>query len=100
MVIGVVHTEHPEARELVPSDHCLLRFRERMPVRAAGAQAPAAMLLEVLAEATITAWPPGWAVADRPARLWALADPLAFPLAPTASDGRWLAITCLRRGTR
>jgi hypothetical protein len=45
-------------------------------------------------------WPPAWAVSDRPARLWAIAGDLAFPLSPTAEPGRWLAVTCLRRGQR
>ena len=98
MFLGVAHTEHPEARELVPSAHCLLRFRERMPVRVPGAATPAALLLEVLRDADVTAWPPGWAVSDRPAELWAIADDLAFPLARTPRPGRWLAVTCLRRG--
>lgn len=100
MFIGVAHTEHPEAHELVPSDHCLLRFRERMPVRAAGGEAPATLLLDLLRDAQISAWPPGWAVSDRPAPLWALADDLAFPLARTPTPGRWLAVTCLRRERR
>lgn len=100
MFVGVAHTEHPDARELVPSDHCLLRFRERMPVRGPGGLVPSALLLERLGEAEITAWPPGWAVSDRPAPLWALVDDLAFPLARTPTPGRWLAVTCLRRTRR
>ncbi len=100
MFVGVAHTEHPEAREIVPSDHCLLRFRTRMPVRIPGATAPATLLLELLRDAEVTAWPPGWAVSDRPAPLWALAEDLAFPLAPTPTPGRWLAVTCLRRERR
>jgi hypothetical protein len=100
MFVGVAHTEHPEARELVPSDHCLLRFRERMPVRAPGGSTPAALLLELLAEADIHGWPPGWAVSERPAPLWAVAADLAFPLACTPTPGRWLAVTCLRRERR
>ena len=100
MFVGVAHTEHPEARELVPSDHCLLRFRERMPVRVAGGLTPATLLLELLRDAEITVWPPGWAVSDRQAPLWALAEDLAFPLVRTAMPGRWLAVTCLRRERR
>ena len=98
MFLGVAHTEHPEAGELVPSAHCLLRFRERMAVRVPGAATPAALLLEVLRDVDVTTWPPGWAVSDRPAELWAVADDLAFPLARTPQPGRWLAVTCLRRG--
>lgn len=100
MNVGVAHTEHPVARELVPSAHCLLRFRERMPVRTPGGAAPAATLLDALAAADVHAWPPGWAVSDRPAELWAVAGDLAFPLARTDRPGRWLAVTCLRRGGR
>jgi len=98
MFVGVAHTEHPEAPEIVPSAHCLLRFRERMPVRAPGGEAPATLLLEALRDADVTRWPPGWAVSDRPAELWAVTADLAFPLASTRTAGRWLAVTCLRRG--
>lgn len=100
MFVGVAHTEHPEARELVPSAHCLLRFRERMPVRTPGGAEPAALLLQALADADVTGWPPGWAVTDKPAPLWAISGDLAFPLTRTPQPGRWLAVTCLRRGTR
>jgi hypothetical protein len=97
--IGVAHTAHPEAREVVPSDHCVHRFRARMPVRAPGIDEVAAALLAALEAADVSAWPPGWAVSDRPAELWAVSGDLAFPLARTATPGRWLAVTCLRRGT-
>lgn len=98
--LGVVFTEHPEAREVVPSDHCLLRFRQRRPVRTPGAAGPAEQLLAALGDADISSWPPGWAVSDRPAELWAVSGDLAFPLARTPQPGRWLAVTCLRRGER
>lgn len=100
MFLGVAHTEHPEAPELVPSSHCLLRFRERMPVRTPGGDTPAALLLAALGDADVTRWPPGWAVSDRPAELWAITEDLAFPLARTPIPRRWLAVTCLRRGRR
>ncbi len=100
MFVGVAHTEHPEARELVPSDHCLLRFRQRMPVRTPGTAEPATLLLAALGHADVTAWPPGWAVSDRPAPLWAISGELAFPLARTPTPGRYLAVTCLRKGER
>lgn len=99
MWIGVADNEHPEARQLVPSDHCLLRYRERMPVREPGAQAPAEGLLDALREADVSAWAPGWATSDKPAELWAICGDLAFPLTRTPTPGRWLAVTCLRRGT-
>lgn len=100
MFVGVAQTEDPEAPELVPSAHCLLRFRERMPVRTPGGEEPAALLLDALRGADVTRWPPGWAVSDRPAELWAVAHDLAFPLVRTPTPGRWLAVTCLRRNRR
>jgi hypothetical protein len=100
MHVGTARTDHPEAREIVPSAHCVRRFRERMPVRAPGIDEVAAGLLAALEDADITHWPPGWAVSDRPAALWAIFGDLAFPLAPTPQPGRWLAVTCLRRGDR
>lgn len=97
MNVGTARTEHPVAREIVPSTHCVQRYRERSPVRTAGIAAVAAALLDDLEAADVSAWPPGWAVGDRPAALWAVTGDLAFPLAPTAVEGRWLAVTCLRR---
>jgi hypothetical protein len=92
-----VHTDHAEARELVASDHCIHRFRQRMPVREPGATEVVGALREALEAADISAWPPGWAVSDRAADLWAVHGDLAFPLAPTSAPGRWIAVTCLRR---
>ena len=98
--IGVAHTEHPEAAEIVPSDHCVQRFRQRMPVRDPGVQEVASALLEALESADVSGWPPGWAMSDRAAELWAVSGDVAFPLARTARPRRWLALTCLRRGPR
>jgi hypothetical protein len=95
--VGVAHTGHPEAPEIVPSAHCVLRFRQRMRVRAPGADHVERALLLTLAEADVTRWPPAWAVTDRPAALWAVTADLAFPLVRTNTPGRWLALTCLRR---
>ena len=92
-----VHTDHPEARELVASDHAIHRYRQRMPVRSPGAAEVIAGLRAALEGADISGWPPGWAVNDRPAALWALHGDLAFPLAPTQIPHRWIAVTCLRR---
>lgn len=92
-----MHTDHPEAREIVPSAHCVQRFRQRMPIREPGAAAVAAALREALEHSHVSAWPPAWAVSDRPAALWAATRDLAFPLAPTPTPGRWLALTCLSR---
>jgi hypothetical protein len=97
MLVGVAHTGSPQAPEIVPSAHCILRFRERMPIRSPGSDDVTRGLMEALSEADITRWPPGWAVSDRPAPLWAISGDLAFPLAPTGQPGRWLATTCLRR---
>ena len=100
MRIGVAHTDHPQASEIVPSDHCVHRFRQRMPVRDPGVDEVAAALIEALESADVSGWPPGWAVSDRPAELWAVSGDVAFPLARTAAPRRWLAVTCLRRGSR
>lgn len=95
----VAHTEHPEAPEIVASDHCVLRFRQRMPVREPGAEAVEQALRAALEDADVSRWPPAWAVSDRSAELWAATPELAFPLTRTATPGRWLAVTCLpRRG--
>jgi hypothetical protein len=95
--IGTARNDSPEAPEIVPSAHCVKRFRERMPVRAPGLEEVAVALLTALENADVTRWPPGWAVTDKPAPLWAISGDLAFPLAPTGLPGRWLAVTCLRR---
>jgi hypothetical protein len=98
MHVGTARTGHPEAPEIVPSAHCVHRFRERMPVRAPGIAEAAAALLAALEDADVMRWPPAWAVSDRPADLWAISGDVAFPLVRTAEPGRWLAVTCLRRG--
>jgi hypothetical protein len=98
MFVGTARTGDAEAPEIVPSDHCVARYRQRMPIRVPGLDEVIAALLQTLEDATITHWPPAWAVSDRPAPLWAITADLAFPLARTDSPGRWLATTCLRRG--
>ena len=100
MFVGTAHTGDPLAPEIVPSDHCVARYRERSPVRSAGLDAVLHGLIAVLEDATIMSWPPAWAVSDRPAPLWAVSGDLAFPLAKTAPPGRWLAVTCLRKAHR
>lgn len=97
MKVGIARNEHPEVSEIVPSAHCVVRFRKRLPVGAPGGAAVARALLEALEEADVTRWPPAWAISDEPAERWAISGDLAFPLARTATPGRWLAITCLRR---
>ncbi|HEY2636856.1 MAG TPA: hypothetical protein VGI54_05660 [Solirubrobacteraceae bacterium] len=100
MLLGVAHTDHPEVREIVPTPHCLQRFRRRRPVHAPGGTPVEEELLAVLADCDVSRWPPAWAVSDRPATWWATSDGLAFPLAPASPPGRWLAVTCLRRDAR
>jgi hypothetical protein len=65
----VARFDHPEVREVVPSHHCVVRFRQRRPVRERG----------------------GEAVAD------ALIEELAFPLERGGAPGRYVATTCLAR---
>lgn len=97
MFAGTARTGDPQAPEIVPSDHCIVRYRERMPIRTAGLDAVVPSLIATLEDAVITRWPPGWVVTDRPSELWAITGDLAFPLTSTATSGRYLATTCLRR---
>jgi hypothetical protein len=91
---------HPEVREVVPSHHCVVRFRERRPIRERGSAAVAEELIAALEGADVSRWPPAWAVNDRRTELWAVSGELAFPLERTDRPGRWLATTCLTRGRR
>ncbi|MTD46660.1 hypothetical protein GKE82_20795 [Conexibacter sp. W3-3-2] len=97
MQIGVAHMDHPAVHEIVPSAHCVQRFRQRMPVRAPGIAEVAAALLAALEACDVSGWPPGWAATGESAPLWAAGPDIAFPLQPTGTPGRWLAVTCLRR---
>ena len=94
----IARLHHPEVREIVPSHHCVLRFRQRHPIRTPGGGPAADALIAVLEEADVSGWPPAWAVSDRRTPLWAVARDFAFPLEPTDTPGRWLAVTCLLRG--
>ena len=40
--------DHPEVHEIVPSHHCVVRFRQRRPVRERGAEAVAEALVVAL----------------------------------------------------
>lgn len=100
MYTGTARTGDPLAPEIVPSDHCIARYRERMPIRTPGVDEVVRELIATLEGAVITRWPPAWAVSDRPTELWAVASDLAFPLVATPTTGRFLAITCLRHGDR
>jgi hypothetical protein len=93
----VARLDHPEVREVVPSHHCVVRFRQRRPVRERGTEAVAEALIGVLEDADISRWPPAWAVNDRGTELWAVNADLAFPLERGATAGRWVATTCLAR---
>jgi hypothetical protein len=93
----VARLDHPEVREVVPSHHCVVRFRQRRPVRERGTAAVADALIAVLEEAHVTRWPPAWAVNDRHTELWAATEELAFPLERGGAPGRWVATTCLSR---
>ena len=46
--------DHPEVREIVPSHHCVVRFRQRRPLRERGGEAVAAALIEALEAADVT----------------------------------------------
>jgi hypothetical protein len=93
----VAHLDHPEVHEIVPSHHCVVRFRQRRPVRERGSEAVAEALVAVLEGADVSRWPPAWAVGDRRTELWAVNDELAFPLERSERHGRYVAVTCLSR---
>jgi hypothetical protein len=95
--VGFARIEHSEVHEIVPSAHCVKRFRERMPVGGPGVDEVIDALIAALEHADVSNWPPAWAVSDTPAELWAVGEGVAFPLARTSQRGRWLAVTCLRR---
>jgi hypothetical protein len=96
----VARINHPEVREIVPSHHCVVRFRQRRPVRERGAEAVAEALVNTLETADVSRWPPGWAISDRHTDLWAVNGPLAFPLERSDRHGRYVATTCLAADDR
>ncbi|MEA2362068.1 MAG: hypothetical protein QOD71_1213 [Thermoleophilaceae bacterium] len=93
----VARLDHPEVREIVPSHHCVVRFRQRRPVRERGTEAVAIALIEALEGADVSRWPPAWAISDRRTELWAVNGELAFPLERGGVPGRYVATTCLSR---
>ena len=93
----MAHIDHPEVHEIVPSHHCVVRFRQRRPVRERGAEAVAEALVAALQDADVSRWPPAWAVSDQHTELWAVTGELAFPLEKAGSPGRYVATTCLSR---
>jgi hypothetical protein len=93
----VARLDHPEVQEIVPSHHCVVRFRQRRPVSERGAAAVADALVSALEDSDVSRWPPAWTVSDRQTELWAVNGALAFPLQRTDRPGRWLAVTCLNR---
>jgi hypothetical protein len=98
--ISVFRPDHPEVAEIIASEHCILRFRKRRPIRDAGLAAVSDALHEAFEDADLTYWAPSWVDSDRQTEMWALVDDLAFPLTPTGEPGSWLATTCLVRGQR
>lgn len=93
----IARMDHGEVREIVPSHHCVVRFRQRRPFRDAGVDSVADALIATLEDADVTSWPPAWGLSDRPTDLWALNGDLAFPLERTPWPGRYLATTCLTK---
>jgi hypothetical protein len=93
----VARLYHAEVHEIVPSHHCVVRFRQRRPVRERGAEVVAEALVVALQDADVSRWPPAWALSDRRTELWAVNGPLAFPLERAGMPGRWVATTCLSR---
>ena len=93
----VARIDHPEVREVVPSHHCVVRFRQRRPVRERGGEAVAEALIAALQDSHVTRWPPAWAVSDQPTELWAVNGDLALPLERSGTPGRYVATTCLSR---
>src|SRR5215210_8819373 len=93
----VAHIHHPEVHEIVPSHHCVVRFRQRRPVRERGTEAVAEALVAALEDADVSRWPPAWAINDRHTELWAVNGALAFPLERADMPGRWVATTCVSR---
>ena len=81
--------EHPEVREIVPSHHCVLRFRQRRPVRERGSEAVAEALIRTLEESDVSRWPPAWAMSDRFTELWAVTGrlPSRSSAAPSTAAG-------------
>jgi len=96
----VAHIHHPEVHEIVPSHHCVVRFRQRRPVRERGSEAVAQALVETLEHADVSRWPPAWAIGDRHTDLRAVNGSLAFPLERSDRHGRYVATTCLARSAR
>ena len=94
-MLRVARIDHPEVHEIVPSHHCVVRFRQRRPVSQRGGEAVAEALIAALEDADVSRWPPGWAVSDRQTDLWAVSGMLAFPLERSERRGRYVATTCL-----
>ena len=98
MFARVARMDSGEVMEVVITDHCLLRFRARGPYREAGGDAALAAVVRVLEDdCHVMRLPPGWAVSDRGAPMWAASATLAFPLERSGEAGRWVATTCLRK---
>ena len=92
MRVPPVHVEHPEARVIQPTWHCVLRFRQRGR-HPPGTDEALDALRRVLEDAVVDVWPPPWAAGQQADR-WAVSGAWAFPLAPVAG-GTWSPLTCL-----
>lgn len=93
----VARIDHAEVHEIVPSHHCVVRFRQRRPLRERGGEVVAEALIAALEGADVSHWPPAWAISDRRTELWAVNGELAFPLERSERHGRYVATTCLSR---
>ena len=83
----MAHIHHPEVHEIVPSHHCVVRFRQRRPVNQRGGEAVAEALIAALEDADVSRWPPGWAVSDRHTDLWAVNGKLGVPAGALGPSG-------------
>jgi hypothetical protein len=98
-MLSAVAKHHDEVHAIVPTWHCLLRFRQRVRVDP-GTDAAVRALHESLERADLTRMPPGWiAGREKGAPFWALDGDLAYPLTK-GPGGDWVATTVLRRGAR
>ena len=94
--VAAVHTEHPARARSCPRPIASLASASECRSASPAARSSRRRCAR-RSKADISGWPPAWAVSDRPAELWAVTGELAFPLAPTDTPGRWLALTCLTR---
>lgn len=98
-MLDPVAKHHDEVRQIQPTWHCLLRFRQRVTLPS-GTDAAVGALRASLERADLTRMAPGWVSGrERGAQMWALDGDLAYPLAP-GRGGEWIVATVLKRGAR